>query len=100
MIAANTIAQLGAPVLRLIASTITDIHSPETQALIEAMQTTLAGTSGVGLAAPQIGVSKRLLIVASRPTARYPNAPLMPPTIMINPCYTALSPHQAKDWEG
>lgn len=100
MIAANTIAQLGAPVLRLTASTITDIHSAETHALIEAMQTTLAGTSGVGLAAPQIGVSKRLLIVASRPTARYPNAPLMPPTIMINPRYTALSLQQAKDWEG
>jgi peptide deformylase len=52
------------------------------------------------LAAPQIGESKRIVIVASRPTPRYPSAPLMEPTVMINPEFKALTETQEKDWEG
>jgi peptide deformylase len=64
------------------------------------MHTTLAGTQGVGIAAPQISESKQIIIVASRPTARYPNAPLMPPTVMINPRFNALIETKEKGWEG
>jgi peptide deformylase len=94
------IAQLGAAVLRQIAEPITDIHAPATQDTIAKMQSALAGTLGVGIAAPQISVAKRIIIVASRPTARYPHAPLMAPTVMINPSYTVVSDIQEKDWEG
>jgi len=94
------IAQLGAPVLRLQAEAVADIQSLETRQLIAAMQATLATTAGVGLAAPQIGVSRRVIIVASKPTARYPKAPLMEPTIMLNPAFKPLSDVQEKDWEG
>lgn len=95
-----TIAQLGASVLRQQAGPVDDIHSQFIQETIAAMQATLAGTQGVGLAAPQISVSKRIIIVASRPTARYPHAPLMEPVVMINPSYVACSDNQEKGWEG
>jgi peptide deformylase len=94
------IAQLGAKVLRLQAEPIADVSSTETQQLIKVMQNTLATTEGVGLAAPQLSISKQIIIIASRPTLRYPKAPVMEPTVMINPSFTALSETTEKDWEG
>lgn len=94
------IAQLGASVLRQQAATVDDVHAAEIRQLIAAMRDTLASTQGVGLAAPQISVSKQVLIVASRPTPRYPSAPLMAPTVMLNPQFVALSEHKEKGWEG
>lgn len=100
MIKVSEIAQLGDQVLRQKAKAVTDVHDADTLRIIEAMQSTLAGTLGVGIAAPQIGESKRIIIMASRPTPRYPSAPLMKPTVMINPCFQVLSEIQEKDWEG
>jgi peptide deformylase len=94
------IAQLGATVLRQQAQMVTDIQSAEIQHIIETLQDTLATTQGVGIAAPQISVSKRIIIIASRPTPRYPSAPLMEPTVMINPAFQKLSDIREKDWEG
>ena len=94
------IAQLGAKVLRLQAEPIADLNSSETQQLIKKLQDTLATTEGVGIAAPQISMSKQVIIIASRPTLRYPQAQLMEPTVMINPSFTALSEVKEKDWEG
>ncbi len=94
------IAQLGAPVLRQRADKITDVFSEETQEIINTLKDTLASTLGVGIAAPQVSISKRIIIVASRPSTRYPHAPLMEPTIMINPSFVALSSDKEKDWEG
>jgi len=94
------IAQLGAAVLRQNAEPVGDVNDADTRALIAAMKASLAGTQGVGLAAPQIGASRRLVIVASRPTPRYPNAPLMEPTVMINPSFRPLSDAKEKGWEG
>lgn len=94
------IAQLGANVLRQQAQAVTDVQSGDARQIIANMRATLESTEGVGLAAPQISESKRIIIVASRPTSRYPSAPLMEPTVMINPMFTALSDEQEKDWEG
>ena len=77
-----------------------DVLSDTVQQLIKSLQAALANSQGVGLAAPQIGIAKRLVIVASRPTARYPYAPLMQPTVMINPSFAPLSDQQENDWEG
>ena len=96
----SEIAQLGAPVLRLQAQMVTEPGSVETQQIIQALQDTLATTQGVGIAAPQISVSRRIIIIASRPTPRYPSAPLMEPTVMINPAFQKLSDIREKDWEG
>ncbi len=94
------IAQLGDSVLRQKAAAVADVHDAEILQIIELMQNTLAMTSGVGIAAPQVRQSKRIIIVASRPTPRYPTAPLMEPTVMINPSFEALSDMQEKGWEG
>ena len=94
------IAQLGAKALRLKAEVISDISDPDIQQLIKTLQDTLASTQGVGIAAPQISVSKQVIIIASRPSSRYPHAPLMEPTVMINPSFFALSDSTEKDWEG
>jgi peptide deformylase len=96
----SEIAQLGAKVLRLQAQVVTDIQGVEIQRIIEILEDTLATTQGVGIAAPQISVSKQIIIIASRPTPRYPAAPLMEPTVMINPGFKTLSVSKEKDWEG
>jgi peptide deformylase len=55
---------------------------------------------GVGIAAPQLGIKKQLIVVASRPTPRYPNAPEMSPTPMLNPQILGHSETTEKGWEG
>ena len=96
----SEIALLGEPVLRRIAELIDDVTHPDVQELAQTMLFTLDGSNGVGLAAPQIFVSKRLMVVASKPTKRYPYAPEMPATVMINPEFIPLSDAMVKDYEG
>lgn len=95
-----TIAQLGDPLLRQIAEPIAAVHELWVQLLIENLLSTLHASNGVGIAAPQVSCSHQLLIVASRPNPRYPQAPAMPPTVMINPRLICHSEERVKDWEG
>lgn len=53
--------------------------------LAAVMQTIMLERSGVGIAAPQVYISKRVIIVASRPNPRYPDAPDMAAVVMVNP---------------
>jgi len=94
------IAQLGDPVLRETAQAIPNVQEEWVQILIDQLMATLSHSNGVGIAAPQVGYSHQLLIVASRPNVRYPNAPQMEPIAMINPCLIAQSHEQTTDWEG
>ena len=94
------IAQLGMDVLRCKAKPVQDMHSAEMQQLVSDLFTTLANTNGVGIAAPQISESWRIMIIASRPSERYPYAPEMEPTLMINPSFEPLTQDKEKDWEG
>ena len=96
----SSVYQLGDPTLRKIAEPITNVEDNEIQQLIDEMLTTLQESKGVGLAAPQIGRSLQLVIIASRTNNRYPNAPQMEATAMINPQIISHSPEIAKDWEG
>lgn len=100
MTQASEIAQLGAKVLRQHADYVEEADNPNIRQIIADMKAALAATLGVGLAAPQISQLKRIIIVASRPSTRYPKAPLMQPTVMINPTFQALSDNKEKDWEG
>jgi peptide deformylase len=94
------IAQLGDPVLRHVAQPIENLEDPWVQALIDNLLTTLREANGVGMAAPQVSNSHCVLVVASRPNARYPNAPEMEPTAMVNPIIISHSSDVVKDWEG
>ena len=79
------IAERGEPILQGQAQAITDLHDPSIQTLIDDMQATMLAANGVGIAAPQVFAPLRLIIVASRPNPRYPDAPLMEPLAMLNP---------------
>jgi peptide deformylase len=94
------IIQLGNPQLRQKSALVDNIQDEEIQKLIEDLIATVAQANGVGIAAPQVAASHRLFIVASRPNARYPHAPEMEPTAMINPKIIAHSTEVVKGWEG
>ena len=81
------VAQRGAGVLSLVAEAVAaeEFGSVWLKALAHSMQTTMLARQGVGIAAPQVYVSKRMIIVASRPNPRYPDAPEMPAVVMVNP---------------
>jgi peptide deformylase len=94
------IIKLGNPILRQKAVQVENIQDEKIQNLIDELIASVAQANGVGIAAPQIAASYRLFIVASRPNARYPYAPEMPPTAMINPQIVAHSSEMVKGWEG
>lgn len=94
------IAQLGDPVLRRKAEPIPNVHDVRIQNLIDNLITTVVNANGVGIAAPQVGENDRLFIMASHPNPRYPSAPQMDPTAIINPRVLAHSEELVKDWEG
>ncbi|MCK5830708.1 MAG: peptide deformylase [Methylococcales bacterium] len=96
----DQIAQLGSSILRQQALSVEDVESDETHIIINRMFTILSESNGVGIAAPQIFESVCIVIIASRPSERYPSAPKMEPVVMINPEYEVLSQEIEKDWEG
>ncbi|MFZ1567679.1 MAG: peptide deformylase [Thiolinea sp.] len=79
------IAQRGEAILAQQAQAVSNPLDPEIQTLLQNMQATMLAANGVGIAAPQVFQSLRIIIVASRPNPRYPEAPLMEPISMINP---------------
>ncbi|WP_353930839.1 peptide deformylase [Okeanomitos corallinicola TIOX110] len=94
------VIQLGNPKLRQKSLWVENIEDKNIQSLIDNLIATVNQANGVGIAAPQVGESYRLFIVASRPNSRYPNAPEMQPTAMINPKIISHSPEIVKGWEG
>lgn len=79
------IAQQGEAVLAQVAQPVTDPLNLSIQPLIRDMHATMLAANGVGIAAPQVFQSLRIIMVASRPNPRYPDAPHMEPIAMINP---------------
>lgn len=94
------ILELGNPELRLLSQPIEDVTSDRVQTLIDRLLVAVKESNGVGIAAPQMGEQVRLFIVASRPNPRYPYAPEMEPTAMINPRIVSHSNETEKGWEG
>jgi len=96
------VARLGHPVLRQVAEPVSPeaITSPEIQGLIEDMFETMAEYDGAGLAAPQVHVSRRVVIYGVEHNPRYPDAEAVPSTVLINPSVTALTEQEEEDWEG
>ncbi len=94
------IAQLGNPVLRQTAEWIEKPQDQALQILTDDLLQTMIQSAGVGIAAPQVGITKQLVIVASRPTLRYPNAPEILPIPMFNPQLLEHSDETEKGWEG
>lgn len=82
------------------AEPVTQFATPELHALVEDMFDTMRAANGAGLAAPQIGVNLQLVIFGFRQNPRYPDAPAVPETVLLNPLLKPLSDQTDEDWEG
>ena len=92
------ILKMGDARLLRIAEPVQAFDAPELHALIADMRETMAAVNGAGLAAPQIGVNLQLVIFGSTArNPRYPDRPLVPPTVLINPVITPLGPEEEED---
>ncbi|HQC87001.1 MAG TPA: peptide deformylase [Rhodoferax sp.] len=95
------ILKMGDPRLLRVAQPVTAFDSDALHLLITDMLDTMRAASGAGLAAPQIGVDLQLVIFGSNArNPRYPDRPVVPPTVLINPVLTPLGSEQESDWEG
>ena len=95
------ILKMGDARLLRIAEPVQAFDTPELHALIVDMRETMAAVNGAGLAAPQIGVNLQVVIFGSTArNPRYPDRPLVPPTVLINPVIEPLDAQEEEDWEG
>lgn len=94
------IAHLGHNILRIKASKVEDINDNDFLKLLADMMATVKDAKGLGIAAPQVYSSKRVFIMASKPSPRYPNAPEIKPFVVINPVILNYSDEKTKAWEG
>ena len=94
------VLRMGHPVLRERAKPVEKLATPELRALVADMQETMAAKNGAGLAAPQIGVSQRVVIFGVDHNPRYPDAEPVPFTVLVNPKIVMLTREIEEDWEG
>ena len=96
------VARLGHPVLRREAAPVPvkEIRSAETQRLIDDMIETMREYNGAGLAAPQVHVLKQICVIEVHGNPRYPDAPNIPLTVLINPAVTPITAEMDDGWEG
>lgn len=96
----RTVLRMGDARLLRRAEEVRSFDSAELQALLADMRDTMRALDGVGLAAPQIGINLRIVIFCVEQNPRYPDAEVVPETVLINPVITPLSDTQEEDWEG
>jgi len=96
------ILKMGDPRLLRVAPAVPreQLGTRELQQLIDDMFDTMHHANGAGLAAPQIGVDLQLVIFGFKNNARYPDAPAVPETVLINPTIVPLSDEREEGWEG
>jgi peptide deformylase len=94
------ILKMGDPRLLGIARPVQQFDTPQLHALIADMFDTMHAAHGAGLAAPQIGVDLQLVIFGFNANDRYPDAPPVPETVLVNPQIVPLSLEEEDGWEG
>jgi peptide deformylase len=98
--AIREVIKMGDPRLLALAAPITEFGTPELDSLLIDMQDTMRGLNGAGLAAPQIGVGLRVVIFGFEANPRYPEADMVPFTVLINPTLTPMGDIMDEGWEG
>ncbi|HEY2976462.1 MAG TPA: peptide deformylase [Burkholderiaceae bacterium] len=98
--AVREILKMGDPRLLRVAQPVREFGTSELRALIDDMFDTMAAARGVGLAAPQIGEDLQLVIFGVDHNERYPDAPTVPMTVLLNPVITPLADEMEEGWEG
>ncbi len=94
------ILKMGDPRLLRVAQPVRAFDTPELHALIADLFETMHAVNGAGLAAPQVGVDLALVIFGFSKNQRYPDAPPVPKTVLINPTITPLDDAEEEGWEG
>ncbi len=103
--AIKNVLRMGEPCLLLKASPVEAFDTPELHALVQDLEDTMLHMNGAGIAAPQIGVSLRVVIFGQKDSVdsvnpRYPDADIVPYTVLINPELTFVGANTENDWEG
>jgi peptide deformylase len=98
--AIREVLRMGDPRLLEIAKPVAEFGTPELESLLRDMRDTMQDLNGAGLAAPQIGVGLRVVIFGIEANPRYPEAELVPFTVLINPELTPLGEEMEDGWEG
>ncbi|MGA9032706.1 MAG: peptide deformylase [Sulfuricaulis sp.] len=98
--AVRRVLKMGDPLLYRKAEPVKGFNTPELDALVADMFDTMAALNGAGLAAPQIGVSQRVVIFSVESNPRYPDVENVPTTVLINPILTPIGDEMEEGWEG
>jgi peptide deformylase len=96
----KTVLRMGDPRLLKVAQPVTNFNSAALDSLIADMFDTMLAESGVGLAAPQIGIDQRLVVFGFENNPRYPDAAAVPKSVLINPVIIPLDECTEDGWEG
>lgn len=97
----RTLLKMGDPRLLQVARPVTAFNTQALHQLISDMEDTMAAANGAGLAAPQIGVDLQVVIFGTgAPNPRYPEAPIVPRTVLVNPVITPVGDEEEEGWEG
>jgi len=97
----HSILKMGDPRLLGKARPVEAFDTPELHRLVADMEETMVAANGAGLAAPQIGVDLQVVVFGTgAPNPRYPEAPVVPKTVLLNPVITPLGDEQEEGWEG
>ena len=95
------ILKMGDTRLLRMAQQVTEFDGDGLHLLITDMLDTMRAANGAGLAAPQIGVDLQVVIFGSNDrNPRYPDRPIVPPTVLVNPVITPIGEQEESDWEG
>ena len=94
------ILKMGDPRLLRVAQPVTEFGSPELRALVGDLFDTMAAANGAGIAAPQIGVDLAVVIFGFERNERYPDAPPVPRTVLVNPVVEPVGDVEEEGWEG
>ncbi|MDP2831862.1 MAG: peptide deformylase [Pseudomonadota bacterium] len=98
--AIRDILRMGDARLLQVAEKVEAFDTPELHALVADLTDTMHANDGAGLAAPQIGVNLQVVVFGVESTPRYPNAEVVPFTVLINPILRAMSEAMEEGWEG
>ena len=98
--AVRPVLKMGDPRLLQVSETLGPEDMDSLPDLLEDLWDTMAAENGAGLAAPQIGVLKRVVVFGYQENPRYPDAPPVPETVLINPVITPLHETREDGWEG
>ena len=98
--AVREILRMGDPRLLRVAAAVERFDTAELRALVQDLEDTMQAAQGAGLAAPQIGVDLQVVLFGFAHNPRYPDAPAVPKTVLVNPVIEPIGADEEEGWEG